>query len=320
MKIFIPVTIVLIAVACGERRQKDQITLPQTTTYPAEILEFVPYEDNPVFTGGGPGDWDERIRERGYILREDSVYHMWYTGYREGAGEAMHLGYATSPDGLNWTRYEHNPILDSGWVEDMMVLKEGDTYYMFAEGENDISHVLTSTDRVTWKDLGPLEILKTDGQPIEEGPYGTPTVWVHRGTWYLYYERNDAGIWLAKSRSPLTWKNVQDEPIIRPGPEAYDKYGLAVNQIIKYKGKYYAYYHGTAYEDWREWSSCVAISDDLIHWTKYENNPIMGDNKSSPILVHDGFQYRLYTMHDEVHVHFPRDINQIRAHVSPPSE
>ncbi|HEX7014753.1 MAG TPA: glycosylase [Cyclobacteriaceae bacterium] len=320
MKTSILTIIVITAVACGQRRPQEQMTPPRTTSYPVEILEFVPYENNPVFTGAGPGAWDEKIRERGYILREDSLYHMWYTGYREGPGEAMHLGYATSPDGLVWTRYEHNPILDSGWVEDMMVVKDDDKYYMFAEGKNDIAHMLTSTDRVTWKDHGPLDIRKADGEPLDEGPYGTPTVWIERGTWYLFYERNDAGIWLAESRDQKTWTNVQDEPVIRPGPEPYDYYGVAVNQIVKYEGKYYAYYHATAFEDWREWSSCVAISDDLIHWTKYEKNPIMGSNKSSPILVYDGYQYRLYTMHDEVNVHFPHDINQIRAQQLTPSE
>jgi len=39
------------------------------------------FEGNPVFKGGGPGQWDEQIRERGWILKEDGVYHLWYTGY-----------------------------------------------------------------------------------------------------------------------------------------------------------------------------------------------------------------------------------------------
>ena len=30
------------------------------------------------------------------------------------------------------------------------------------------------------------------------------------------------------------------------------------------------------------------------------------ENKSSGILVHDGKQYRLYTMHDRVDVYFPK--------------
>lgn len=279
--------------------------------YPSEILDFVPYKDNPVFSGSDENAWDEHIRERGYILKEDNVYYMWYTGYREGPGEAMHLGYATSPDGLTWTRFDHNPVVDSGWVEDMMVVKSDGTYYMFAEGTDDIAHMLTSLDRINWKEHGPLDIRQTNGSPITKGPYGTPTVWIEGELWYLFYERGDLGIWIATSRDQLIWQNVRDEPVIVPGPETYDHYGVAVNQIIKYKGKYYAYYHATAYQDWHEWSSCVAISDDLLHWTKYENNPIVMENKSSPILVYDGAQYRLYTMHDNVCVHFPAKAKKV---------
>ncbi|MDA0193573.1 MAG: hypothetical protein O2887_03455 [Bacteroidetes bacterium] len=111
---------------------------------------------------------------------------------------------------------------------------------------------------------------------------------------------------MATSKNLEEWINVQDDPIIEMGPEVYDQYGLAVNQIIKYKGWYYAYYHGTALEDWSEWSTNVAASKDLVRWIKYEGNPIMGDNKSSGILVHDGKQFRLYTMHDKVALHFPK--------------
>lgn len=300
-------------IGCGDRRPADNITPPETSTYPTEILDFVPYENNPVFSGTGSETWDSKIRERGYILKEDSIYHMWYTGFREGPDEAMHLGYATSLDGLKWTRYENNPVMDSGWVEDMMVVRHEDVYYMFAEGTDDVAHMLTSSDRVDWKEHGPLDIRQANGEALSPGPYGTPTVWVEDGVWNLFYERNDQGIWLARSTDRKVWTNVQDEPVIRMGPEKYDQYGVAVNQIVKHKGTYYAYYHATEFEDWHEWTSCVAISDDLVHWTKYGQNPIMRDNKSSPILVHDGYQYRLYTMHDEVCAHFPRDLNQIRA-------
>lgn len=273
--------------------------------YPSEILDFTASERNPVFTGTRTNTWDEKIRERGYILYEDGEYRMWYTGFRNQPDAEMHLGYATSTDGLVWKRYEKNPIFDSGWVEDVMVIKDEGTYYMFAEGKDDIAHLLTSTDRTHWTGHGSLDIRYVNGEPLTQGAYGTPAAWKENDTWYLFYERGDLGIWLATSTDLKLWTNVQDEPVITPGPEAYDQYGVAVNQIIKHKGKYYAYYHATAMQDWSEWSSCVAISDDLIHWTKYKNNPIMMENKSSPILVHDGNQYRLYTMHDEVCVHFP---------------
>ena len=102
-----------------------------------------------------------------------------------------------------------------------------------------------------------------------------------------------------------TWTNVQDEPVLHAGPEAYDRHGVAMNQVIRYKGRYYGYYHATAFPDWREWSTNVAVSDDLVHWKKYPANPIIGNNRSSGILVFDGELYRLYTMHPEVNLYFP---------------
>lgn len=290
---------------CVRKPTEPVVLLSDSTSYPMEILDFTADKRNPVFKGTGTDTWDEKIRERGYILYEDGLYHLWYTGYREQPDAEMHLGYATSEDGFTWKRYDKNPIYDAAWVEDMMVIKDEGTYYMLAEGKDDIAHLLTSTDRIHWTEQGNLDIRYMNGEPLSKGAYGTPTAWKENDTWYLFYERGDLGIWVATSMDLKVWTNIQDEPVIAIGPEAYDKYGVAVNQIFKHNGKYYAYYHATAFEDWHEWTSCVAVSNDLIHWTKYENNPIMKDNKSSPILVHDGEQYRLYTMHDEVCVHFP---------------
>jgi hypothetical protein len=89
------------------------------------------------------------------------------------------------------------------------------------------------------------------------------------------------------------------------GPHSYDKYAVAFDQVIKYEGSYYAYYHASEYEDWHEWTSCIAKSDDLIHWKKYNKNPILRENKSSPILVKNGEEYWLYSMHPEVCIHLP---------------
>ncbi|WP_317171805.1 glycoside hydrolase family protein [Spirosoma validum] len=273
--------------------------------FPAELVQFTPYKNNPVFSGTGADTWDQRIRERGYILHENDTYHLWYTGYQDGKDKIRVLGYATSTDGFNWTRYQENPIYTTGWVEDMTVVKDGDTYYMFAEGKDDVAHLLTSTDRITWKEQGPLDVRYINGQPISKGPYGTPTAWKEKNTWYLFYERKDQAVWLATSKDRKVWTNVQDEPVLTKGPETYDKHAIAMNQVIRYKGKYYAYYHASAFTDWHEWSTNVAVSNDLIHWKKYAGNPIVGGNKSSGILVNDGATFRLYTMHPAVNVFLP---------------
>lgn len=278
---------------------------PAVEEFPKELVSLAPYAGNPVFAGTGRDTWDRKIRERGYILREGDTYHLWYTGYRDSNDE-KHLGYATSPDGLRWTRYPGNPVYDRGWVEDVQVVKQGDTYFMVAEGRNDIAHLLTSKDRVHWEERGNLDIRYTSGKQLSPGPYGTPVLWIEGPTWYLFYERRDEGIWLARSTDRKVWTNVQDEPVIARGPEAFDRRAVAFNQVVKVGGRYYGTYHATSLEEPGNWTTCMAVSADLVHWKKYPKNPIVSGDRSSGILVHDGKQYRLYTMHPDVRVYFPK--------------
>lgn len=281
--------------------------------FPSQLVNFVVDPAQPVFTGAGPGHWDARIRERGWIMREGDMFRMWYTGFENDSSPLLKLGHATSPDGIHWTRDEKNPIFDAQWIEDMMVVHNAGTYYMFAEGQRDRAQLLTSVDGITWNRIGQIDVRKTSGQPIEPGPYGTPTAWFEDGVWYLFYERRDLGIWLATSQDMKIWTNVQDEPVIELGPAEYDKAQVALNQIVKHNGRYYAYYHGAGVlqPDTQEflWCTCVAVSTDLIHWEKYATNPLLPleENKSSGILVHDGEQFLLYTMHDQVQRHVPKE-------------
>ena len=184
----------------------------------------------------------------------------------------------------------------------MCVVKSKDNYYMFAEGKGDSAHLLISKDKIHWQEKGQLDIRQTNGQPISKGAFGTPAVIIEKGVWYLFYERDDRGIWLATSKDHTIWTNVQDDPVIKMGPDLYDQFAVAMNQVIKYKGLYYGYYHASAFKDWHEWSTNIAVSKDLIHWQKYPNNPIIGNNQSSGIVVNDGNQFRLYTMHRRINL------------------
>ena len=243
--------------------------------------------ESPVFAGTGQNTWDRKIRERGYILIDpEGTYHLWYTGYAGDRPPTMSLGLATSRDGIHWERDPGNPIFAESWVEDMCVVPRDGTYFMFAEGKNDIAHLLTSTDGRKWTDLGSLDIRNTDGTKIARGPYGTPSAWFEKDTWYLFYERGDQGVWLATSKDLKVWTNRKDDPVIAMGPEPYDKTAVAVNQVIKRDGFYYAFYHANAHKPWKDWTTCVARSRNLVHWEKYSGNPIIQNNCSSAILVH----------------------------------
>jgi hypothetical protein len=118
------------------------------------------------------------------------------------------------------------------------------------------------------------------------------------------YEWMDKGVWLATTKDPmsLVWRDVQEEPVLSPGPDAYDKELIAVNQVIQYKGAYYAIYHGSGsgVAVRRTWTTDIARSTDRVHWQKYSGNPIVDGNKSSGMVVPVEMGFRLYTMHDQV--------------------
>lgn len=273
-----------------------------------QSIAFDSVSDNPVFAAA-EGKWDSRIRERGWILKDESGWKLWYTGYDpDQQPPTMSLGLATSSDGIKWHRSSEHPIVDDFWIEDVMVVKRGDEYFMFAEGAQDQSQLLKSTDGTHWNRIGTLDVRLTNGEPIPAGPYGTPTAFFENGVWNLFYERRDAGIWLARSTDMKTWTNVADEPLILPGPEHFDARMIAMNQVVRIGETYVAVLHGTGSpEKPRQWCTYLATSQDLVHWTKDVRGPLRPsrENKSSGQLVHDGHQWRLYTMHDKVDLHLP---------------
>ena len=288
-----------------------QVTCSADELFPPELTKFEPIASNPVFTAQGEGHWDVKIRERGWIIREGDLWQMWFTGYDGTKTGRRLLGYATSRDGLSWQPHPANPIYKEHWVEDVCIIPHDGTLYMFAEGEQDRAQLLTSRDGIAWQRIGKLDVRLKNGEPISDGAYGTPTAWFEDGVWNLFYERNDKAIWLARSRDLKVFTNVQDEPLMSPGPTDYDRDMIAMNQIIKHQGRYYAVIHGTKKNDDATqpnlWSTGLATSTDLIHWTKYAGNPLrpVSENKSSGLLIHDGRQFLLYTMHGKVDVHLP---------------
>ena len=133
----------------------------------------------------------------------------------------------------------------------------------------------------------------------------------------LFYERADLGIWLARSRDLKVWTNVKDDPVIACGPEPYDATAVALNQVVKRDGYYYGFYHANAHRPWKDWTSNVARSRDLVHWEKYPGNPIVrGDSSSSLVVPVDG-RLRLYTMHPEVRAFEPARGGEPGRPVSP---
>jgi predicted GH43/DUF377 family glycosyl hydrolase len=106
--------------------------------------------------------WDARAK----------LYKMWYSGGEQYEPDA--IGYATSPDGLNWAKFQSNPIFANdptkSWeqhkVTACQVIHDGDWYYMFYIGFEDINHaqicLARSKDGITGWERNPNNpIVKT---------------------------------------------------------------------------------------------------------------------------------------------------------------
>ncbi len=79
-------------------------------------ITWTKYSGNPVMTIGNPGLWDDYMLALMSVIYKDNEFKMWYTA-GDGTDEDVkyfRIGYATSPNGINWTKYENNPVLDLG--------------------------------------------------------------------------------------------------------------------------------------------------------------------------------------------------------------
>ena len=100
--------------------------------------------DKPVLTFDQPWELNAAVMCPSVIWDEKAkLFRMWYSGGEQYEPNA--IGYATSPDGLGWTKYEGNPILaalpKNPWekhkVTACQVEKLGDWYVMFYIGFQD---------------------------------------------------------------------------------------------------------------------------------------------------------------------------------------
>jgi predicted GH43/DUF377 family glycosyl hydrolase len=103
--------------------------------------------------------WDFYSDRYSYVMEDNGTYKMWFTGtnfYNIGQ-----IGYATSADGITWTKDASNPVLEVGapgaWDDDGLeapfVLLEAGTYkmwYMGCDGDNCRIGYATSPDGIVW--------------------------------------------------------------------------------------------------------------------------------------------------------------------------
>jgi P pilus assembly chaperone PapD len=295
----------------------DTMSEPGTLRVSYLASPFTKEPMNPVLAPGVLGSWDDAMVSGLGREREGGGYEVYYRGLDTTGINA--IGYADSPDGISWTKYAGNPIIqgsgaawDAGGVGTGPYLREGDTLkYWFsgypAAGSARAFGFATSTDKVNWTRetapaLSPGAAGSWDETPqqcavIKDGP-----------TYHMWYYAQDSTvpytgqIGHATSSDGKTFTKDPANPVLGPGAGgSWDDTTLGSFTIMRrpWLGDYimaYSGYNGANY------AIGTATSPDGVNWTKSAGNPVLltggpgswNENQVVPFtFTYDGSTYKL---------------------------
>lgn len=120
-----------------------------------------------VITPGKDGAWDSLSVGRPSVIHDGGQFRMWYDGRKDfplgapvkgvpmSANSHRSVGYATSTDGLAWTKYEKNPVFefDAGAVD---VKRISDDRLILLYESHEGTKFAVSKDGIEWSDRGLL--------------------------------------------------------------------------------------------------------------------------------------------------------------------
>jgi len=263
------------------------------------------FQGNPVVPVGPPGAWDEHIRQIGNVLYEPwnsgKEYKLFYSGYSGSYTGVTYIGYATSSDGIHWTKV--GKIIPGATLEGPYVLNVSGVYYLYATLKVSghpagFVRYHASNPAGSWTYDG--IVFNSQGNGWEAKLVSAPVVWKEGATWYMLYEgdgysASDEGVGLATSSDGRSWQRNPTNPVIRKGQFTWFTGNIAPDDIIKVDGTYYLFYHGI-FGPSGDSDTGIATSTDLVNWTDSPRSPFVpldGGYASTTMVMKDS-QYVLY--------------------------
>jgi predicted GH43/DUF377 family glycosyl hydrolase len=227
-----------------------------------------------------PGTWRQTYTANADLIELNEVYYMYYRGTGFGHDRIGLLRVDKDRfDGEHWEEPHPEPILDVGapgsfddinLLDPSAAVADGTVYlYYSAVGTGGESIGLaTSTDGVNFT--------KHSGNPVLQGR--CPEIVCKDGKFYLYYVLNNGyggyNIHLAVSNNGFDFEAHSESPILSVDRDAWDSQTVTTPRIFQDRGLYYMIYAGDhcSKDDPKRFG--LSTSRDLIHWRKYEANPI----------------------------------------------
>ncbi len=181
-----------------------------------DLQTWTRYSNEGIFKPGINGSWDDEWAYQSTVLSENGQYKMWYTGFN---GTTSKIGYATSADGISWTKYASNPVIDpfqNGCIhaQNPCVIHENGQYEMWFNTQQSASdpyniQYATSTDGFNWN-VNPAPVL------IVGSPASFDDLWVwhpcvrfENGVYQMWYSGYNGTSWAVGYATDSTLAGVE---------------------------------------------------------------------------------------------------------------
>lgn len=215
----------------------------------------------PLLTTGTDGEWDDTELQKMDVIFDGNEYKLYYTGGQTPGYN--HIGLATSPDGITWTKYADNPVISPGengsWnsnrVKGPAVVFIDGLYMMWLEGLNADIHpsigLYTSSDGIEWTPYSQNPVFDNDPEiNWEMRSINVPDVLIREDGSFLMmyggYDGNTRGCGFATSEDGIIWHRYNNNPVITAGgPGSWNEdYVIGPNGVIRELGHYQVWYTG----------------------------------------------------------------------------
>ncbi|MFH1426505.1 MAG: hypothetical protein ABIG66_03685 [Candidatus Kerfeldbacteria bacterium] len=169
-------------------------------------LRWTKNSTNPVLEFGDGTSWDNHSIGQPFVVKDGTTYKMWYTGWsmdKSGDKASSSIGYATSSDGIHWTKYDNNPVFTGGqeWNSasvggpSVVVVQRNKLYELWFHGVNDNGDSAIgraySDDGVRWAVDERNPLMRDSGWNFLE-----PSIMLEGTTYYAWLEH------IENTRSP----------------------------------------------------------------------------------------------------------------------
>ncbi|NND70522.1 MAG: hypothetical protein HKN43_02985 [Rhodothermales bacterium] len=255
------------------------VTIPRVgLAFSDDLIHWEKFGDSPIFSPCGVQGQPDSHGVAGPLIVPSYVsgidqYHLFYFGTTDSGYEAGRktLNVATSPDLIQWSRYDGNPIIEpdahapaSRWRSEAIwhpnIVRDGDLFYLFfnASGVHDGQHeeyigYATSTNLLEWEvHDGECPVVIGSREPgawDSSGRAGDPSLFRIEDTWYMVFyswdrERSQDGMMMTSLDAfPLGWEPYPENPILVNGlPGTFDAQHAGKPFVFRTENQHFHFY------------------------------------------------------------------------------